>query len=46
MNILGISLTHDGTISIIKNGEHFFSIAEERLNRRKAYIGFPFEALR
>ncbi len=46
MTILGISLTHDGTVSIIKNGSHYFSIAEERLNRRKAYIGFPFEGLR
>jgi carbamoyltransferase len=45
MTILGISLSHDGTLSIIKNGEHVFSIGEERLNRKKAYIGFPFEAL-
>ena len=46
MTILGISISHDGTISIVKNGIHLFSLAEERINRRKAYIGFPFEALR
>ena len=46
MIVLGISLTHDGTISILENGIHKFSIAEERLNRKKAYIGFPFEGLR
>ena len=46
MTVLVISLTHDGTVSIVKDGEHIFSIAEERLNRKKAYIGFPFEGLR
>lgn len=46
MVVLGISFTHDGTLSIIKDGIHHFSIAEERLNRKKAYIGFPFMALR
>lgn len=46
MTVLGISFTHDGTLSVIKDGKRVFSIAEERLNRQKAYIGFPFEALR
>ena len=46
MTVLGISLTHDGTVSIVKDGKHIFSIAEERLNRKKAYIGFPFQGLR
>ena len=46
MIVLGISITHDGTLSVVKNGENIFSIAEERLNRTKAYIGFPFQALR
>ncbi len=46
MIVLGISMTHDGTLSIIKDGEHIFSLAEERINRNKAYIGFPFKALR
>ena len=46
MIVLGISITHDGTLSIIKDGENIFSLAEERLNRTKSYIGFPFKALR
>ncbi len=45
MTILGISMSHDGTLTIFENGKHIFSIAEERLNRVKAYIGFPFKAL-
>jgi len=46
MVVLGISITHDGTLSIVKDGENIFSLAEERLNRIKAYIGFPFQSLR
>ncbi len=46
MIVLGISMTHDGTLSIVRDGEHIFSLAEERLNRTKAYVGFPFQALR
>ena len=46
MIVLGISITHDGTLSIVKDGKNIFSLAEERLNRTKAYIGFPFQALR
>ena len=46
MVILGISITHDGTLSVIRDGEHIFSMAEERMNRIKAYIGFPFQVLR
>lgn len=45
MFILGISISHDGTLSLVKDGEHIYSLAEERINRTKAYIGFPFEAL-
>jgi len=46
MTIIGITLTHDGTISVIKNGEHIFSLAEERINRIKFSLGFPFGGLR
>ncbi len=46
MTILGISPSHDGTLTVIRDGSHIFSIAEERLNRIKAYTGFPFESLR
>lgn len=46
MIILGISITHDGTLTVLKDGINYFSIAEERLNRQKAYIGFPFKSLK
>jgi len=46
MVVLGLNIGHDGVLSIVKDGEHFFSIAEERLNRIKVYRGFPFQALR
>lgn len=46
MGILGIVCSHDGTLSYVENGRHEFSIGEERINRVKAYIGFPFSALR
>lgn len=46
MVTLGITLSHDGTLSIVRDGQHIFSIGEERLNRIKSYIGFPFQALR
>lgn len=45
MVVLGISMSHDGTISVLKDGNHVYSLAEERVNRRKSYIGFPFDAL-
>lgn len=45
MLIIGISLSHDGTITVFKDGKHIFSVAEERLNRIKSYIGFPFRGL-
>ncbi|MEM6619006.1 MAG: carbamoyltransferase C-terminal domain-containing protein [Pseudomonadota bacterium] len=43
--ILGISISHDGTLSVVRDGAHVFSIAEERLSRQKGHIGFPFRAL-
>ncbi len=46
MSVIGISISHDGTLSFVENGKHSFSIAEERINRVKAYIGFPFTALK
>lgn len=45
MTILGITITHDGTLCVVKDGKLVFSIGEERLNRVKCYIGFPFKAL-
>jgi carbamoyltransferase len=46
MVVLGINIGHDGVLSVVKNGEHIFSLAEERLNRIKVYRGFPFLALK
>ena len=46
MTILGISLTHDGTLTVLRDGKNVFSMGEERLNRTKSYIGFPFQVLR
>ena len=46
MITLGISCSHDGTLSIVRDGIHEYSIAEERINRIKSYIGFPFKSLR
>jgi len=45
MGILGINFSHDGSLSYVENGQHLFSIAEERINRTKGYLGFPFKAL-
>lgn len=46
MVTLGIVFSHDGTLSIVRNGRHEYSTGEERFNRIKSYIGFPFQALR
>lgn len=43
--IIGISISHDGTASVLRDGRHVYSIAEERLSRNKGHIGFPFRAL-
>jgi carbamoyltransferase len=42
MLILGINMFHaDASAAIVQDGEILFAIAEERLNRRKHYGGFP-----
>ena len=46
MCIIGIAWSHDGTLTVFRDGENVFSIGEERLNRVKSYVGFPFQALR
>ena len=46
MLIIGISISHDGTLTVLKDGKRIFSLAEERVSRKKAYIGFPFKALK
>lgn len=46
MTCLGIVFSHDGTLSIVRNGRNDYSCAEERINHIKSYVGFPFMALR
>lgn len=46
MVTLGIVFSHDGTLSIVRDGQNVYSCGEERLNRCKSYIGFPFSVLR
>lgn len=46
MATLGIVFSHDGTLSVVREGRHEYSIGEERLNRIKAYIGYPFNSIR
>jgi carbamoyltransferase len=42
MLILGLNMFHaDASAAIIRDGEVVFAIAEERLNRKKHYAGFP-----
>src|SRR5438270_1147715 len=47
MLILGLNMFHaDASAAIVLDGEVKFAIAEERLNRRKHYGGFPALAVR
>lgn len=39
--ILGLSQSHNATAALLKNGEIIGCISEERLNRKKNYIGYP-----
>jgi len=46
MLILGLNMFHaDASAAIVKDGEVVFAIAEERLNRRKHFGGFPALAI-
>ena len=47
MIILGINLFHaDASAAILVDGELLFAVAEERLNRKKHYAGFPSLSIR
>jgi carbamoyltransferase len=47
MLILGLNLFHaDASAAIVQDGEVVFAIAEERLNRRKHFGGFPALAVK
>src|SRR3990170_992164 len=46
MIVLGISpLDKDATVTLMVDGRVVYSIAEERLSRRKMHAGFPYQAL-
>jgi len=46
MLILGLNMFHaDASAAIVKDGEVIFAIAEERLNRKKHFGGFPALAI-
>ncbi|HVO95733.1 MAG TPA: carbamoyltransferase N-terminal domain-containing protein, partial [Terriglobales bacterium] len=47
MLILGLNMFHaDASAAIIRDGEIVFAVAEERLNRRKHFGGFPALAIK
>ncbi|MGB9489028.1 MAG: carbamoyltransferase C-terminal domain-containing protein [Terriglobales bacterium] len=47
MLILGLNMFHaDASAAILEDGKILFAVAEERLNRRKHYGGFPALAVR
>lgn len=47
MKTLGINATHDSSISVLNNdGSYVIAMAEERLNRRKSFHGWPALALK
>jgi carbamoyltransferase len=47
MLILGLNMFHaDASAAIVEDGNVLFAIAEERLNRRKHFGGFPALAVK
>jgi carbamoyltransferase len=47
MLVLGLNLFHpDASAAVIQDGKILFAVAEERLNRKKHFAGFPLEAIR
>jgi carbamoyltransferase len=47
MLILGLNMFHaDASAAIVQDGEIVFAVAEERLNRKKHYGGFPTLAIK
>ena len=44
--ILGINCGHDSTACLMINGEISSAVAEERLNRNKMHLGFPWLAIK
>lgn len=46
MIVLGIGMGIDSGAALIKDGEIIAAVNEERINRRKFYIGFPRESIK
>ena len=47
MLVLGLNLFHaDSSAALIKDGEVVYAVAEERLNRKKHFGGFPKAAIK
>jgi carbamoyltransferase len=47
MLILGLNIFHaDSSAALVEDGKILFAVAEERLNRRKHYAGFPALAVK
>ena len=46
MYILGIHNASDSGVCLIKNNKILAALNEERINRKKMYIGFPHKSLR
>ena len=44
--VLGLHIGHDGTASLVVDGNIVAAVAEERLSRTKQHYGFPFKATR
>ena len=45
MLILGISDSHDASVTLTEDGKALFAVSEERLTRNKMQQGFPFKSL-
>ncbi len=45
MLILGISDTHDASVTLIEDGKVLVAVSEERFTRRKRQQGFPYKCL-
>ena len=44
--ILAISVAHNSTAAVMKNGKILAAVCEERSKRKKNFIGFPVESIK
>lgn len=45
-HIIGIHIGHDASVTLLENGKPTLCVSEERFNRKKAFFGFPVNALK